>query len=140
MYAPGSVAVPPGVVMATVAAPATPGGVIAVTVVEFNTTNAVASAPPTVTLVAPDRFVPVRVIAVPPPTGPAKGDREASVGLPNPAVLTTRKPILPDEFEGTVAVRNDARIAELELPQAPPRSVRDVPVFGPSGFVDGLDA
>ena len=86
-----AVAVPFGVVTATLFAPTVPAGVTAVTLVDETTTTLVAATPPTVTLVAPVKFSPVIVIAVPPAVEPevgliaviaAKGD------------LTTRNPTL----------------------------------------------
>ena len=59
-------ALPPGVVTATLCAPAVPAGVTAVMLVDETTTTLVAATPPTVTLVAPVRFVPVIVNEVPP--------------------------------------------------------------------------
>jgi hypothetical protein len=45
-----------------------------------NTTTLVAVTPPTVTLDAPVRFVPVIVIAVPPKVDPDVGETEDTVG------------------------------------------------------------
>ena len=59
-------AVPPGVVTATLFAPTVPVGVTAVTLVDETTTTLVAATPPTVTLVAPVKFAPVIVIGAPP--------------------------------------------------------------------------
>ena len=73
-------AVPPAVVTATVFAPAVPAGVTAVMLVEETTTTLVAATPPTVTLDAPVRFVPVIVIAVPPEVDPDVGETEDTVG------------------------------------------------------------
>ena len=67
---PASVAVPPGVVTETDFGPAVPAGVVAVIVVEFTTATEVAEAVPTLTEVAPVRFVPVIVMEVPPVDGP----------------------------------------------------------------------
>ncbi|NDG64681.1 MAG: hypothetical protein EBY29_14645 [Planctomycetes bacterium] len=64
--APLAVAVPFAPVTSTDAGPIDPAGVTAVTVVEFTATTSVADTPPTLTLVAPFRKVPVIVIAVPP--------------------------------------------------------------------------
>ena len=71
---------PPSAVSDTVAAPAVPVGVTAVTVVAFTTTTFVAATPPIVTLEAPVRFAPVMVIAVPPTEGPEFGFTEEIVG------------------------------------------------------------
>ena len=73
MNAPVAVAVPPAVVTATSFAPAAPAGVTAVIDVSLTTTTLVAGLPPTVTLLAPVKFVPVMVIAVPPAIDPDDG-------------------------------------------------------------------
>ena len=73
-------AVPPGVVIDTVLAPAVPAGVTAVTVVELTTLTEVAATPPIVTELVPVRFVPVIVIAVPPVVGPTFGETDEIVG------------------------------------------------------------
>ena len=86
-----AVAVPPGVVTSTLFAPTVPAGVTAVTLVDETTTTLVAATPPTVTLVAPVRFVPVIVIAVPPAVEPEVGVTEEMAGS---GVLTTRNPTL----------------------------------------------
>ena len=75
-----AVAVPLGVVTATFFAPAVPAGVTAVTLVDETTTTLVAATPPTVTLVAPVKLVPVIVIAVPPAVEPVAGETEEIVG------------------------------------------------------------
>ena len=59
-------AVPPAVVTSTVLKPLLFAGVTAVMLVAEFTTKLVAGTPPTVTLLAPVRFVPVIVIVVPP--------------------------------------------------------------------------
>ena len=74
-------AVPPGVVIDTFFAPALPAGVTAVTVVELTTLTEVAATPPIVTELAPVRFVPVIVIAVPPLVGPTFGETDEIVGV-----------------------------------------------------------
>ncbi len=73
-------AVPLGVVIDTVFAPAVPAGVTAVTVVELTTLTEVAATPPIVTELAPVRFVPVIVIAAPPLVTPALGLMPLIVG------------------------------------------------------------
>ena len=78
--APAEVAVPPAVVTATVCAPAVPAGVTAVIEVALATTTLVAATPPTVTLLAPVKFVPVIVMAVPPEIKPDVGDTLEIVG------------------------------------------------------------
>ena len=64
---------PPTVVTTIVFAPAVPVGVTAVIEVALPTTTLVAATPPTVTSVAPVKFVPVIVIAVPATNGPDDG-------------------------------------------------------------------
>ena len=72
---------PSGVVTATLFAnPAVPAGVTAVTLVAEFTTTLVVATPPTVTLVAPVRFAPVIVIAVPPRVEPEVGATDVIVG------------------------------------------------------------
>ena len=73
-------AVPPGVVIETFAGPCAPAGVTAKTVVALLTTKLVAAIPPMETALAPVRFVPVIVIAVPPAIEPWFGAREEIVG------------------------------------------------------------
>ena len=53
---------------------------IAVREVALTTTTLVAAAPPTVTLLAPNKFVPVIVKVVPPAVGPKVGSRLVIVG------------------------------------------------------------
>ena len=76
----GKVAVPPAVVTATPFAPAAPAGVTAVIDVSLTTTTLVAGLTPTVTLLAPVKFVPVIVMAVPPVVNPTFGLTEEIVG------------------------------------------------------------
>ena len=71
----GIVAVPLGVVTATLCAPAAPAGVMAVIDVSLTTTKLVAATPPTFTsptgkLLTPKKLVPVIVITVPPSVEP----------------------------------------------------------------------
>ena len=73
-------AVPPGVVTTTGFAPAVPAGVTALTLFEEFTTTLVAAMPPTVTLVAPVRFVPMIKIVVPPRVDPLVGLTDVIVG------------------------------------------------------------
>ena len=61
-------------------APAAPAGVTAVIEVASTTTTLVAATPPTVTLLAPVKLVPVMVIAVPPAVVPEVGETLAIVG------------------------------------------------------------
>ena len=71
---------PPGVVTESDFAPAVPAGVVAVIVVALTTVTAVAEAVPTLTEVAPVRFVPVMVIEVPPAVPPWFGLTDVIVG------------------------------------------------------------
>ena len=75
----GSDAVPTGVVTATVCAPTVPAAVTAAISVADTTRN-VATAPPTLTLLASNKFVPVIVMAVPPRVGPDVGLTLSIVG------------------------------------------------------------
>ena len=72
--------VPPGVVTNTLEAPALPGGVVAVRLVELTTITLVAATPPMVTPVAPVKSVPVMVMAVPPAVEPLAGEILVTVG------------------------------------------------------------
>ena len=74
------VAEPLGVVTTTSLSPAVPAGAVAKIDVAETTTKLVAGTPPTVTLVAPVRFVPAKVSAVPPVIGPLPGATDVSVG------------------------------------------------------------
>jgi hypothetical protein len=71
---------PAGVVTMTLAEPAAWLGTVAVIEVAFTTETLVAAAPPTVTPVAPVKFVPVIVTLVPPAVGPEFGLTEVTVG------------------------------------------------------------
>ena len=84
------VAVPDGVVTDTDAGPTAPAGVTAVTDVGLTTVTFVAGFPPTMTDVAPERFVPVSVIVVPPAFEPEVGATDESVG--SSAVYVNRPP------------------------------------------------
>ncbi len=66
-------AVPPGVVTATVTAPAGLAGVVAVICVALLTVTDVAAVPSKVTAVAPVRLVPLMTTLVPPAAGPVAG-------------------------------------------------------------------
>jgi hypothetical protein len=63
---PAKLTVPFEPVTTTSTAPTDPGGVTAVTVVEFTTTRFVTGTPPIVTAVVPDRYCPEIVMEVPP--------------------------------------------------------------------------
>ena len=137
-----AVAVPSGVVTATLCAPTVPAGVTAVMLVDETTATLVAATPPTVTLVAPVKLVPVIVIAVPPAVDPDVGVIDVIVGCGSGAeVLATRKPmalLLPSV--GRLSRRDARQLSEL-TPQAqpPPRNKRYEPVVGPVGFVTLAD-
>ena len=74
LNAKGNVADPPAVFTITArAAPEVPAGVTAVIVVAFTTTTLVAATDPMVTLLAPNKLVPVMVTGVPPAVGPLIG-------------------------------------------------------------------
>ena len=79
MNPPALVAVPPTVVTTTFCAPAVPIGVVAVITVA-KLVNTVALAPPTVTLLALVKLVPVIVIVVPPAAEPELGAIVVIVG------------------------------------------------------------
>lgn len=76
----GAVAVPPVVVTATLFAPAVDAGVIAVREVLDRTITLVAAVPPTVTLLAPIKLVPVIVMVVAPRVEPDVGLTPEIVG------------------------------------------------------------
>jgi len=71
---------PLGLVTTTSLSPAVPAGAIAIIEVAEATTKLVAGTPPTVTLVAPVKLVPLNVRAVPPVIGPLPGATDVSVG------------------------------------------------------------
>jgi hypothetical protein len=85
----GKLAVPPEVVTLTTVGPATPAGVTPVMVVVLTTTTAVAGLAPTLTVAPGRKFVPVRVIAVPPATGPWVGATLVKVGAGVGAVASS---------------------------------------------------
>ena len=87
-----AVAVSFGVVTTTPLAPAVPAGVTAVMLVDETTTTLVAATPPTVTLIAPVKFAPVIVIAVPPKVEPEVG--LIAVIAASSGFLATRKPMM----------------------------------------------
>jgi hypothetical protein len=63
--------------------PADSAGAVAVTWVAETTVNEAAAVPPKATALAPVKFVPVTVTAVPPATGPAFGLTAVTVGAPS---------------------------------------------------------
>ena len=72
---------PPVVATTTSAVPAAWAGVVAVIEVALTTAKPVAATPPTVTDVAPVKFVPVMVTAVPPAVGPLAGEIDVTLGV-----------------------------------------------------------
>ena len=80
------------------------------TLVDETATTLVAATPPTVTLVAPSKLVPVIVIAVPPAVEPDVGEIDVIVGASSGSgVLTTRNPTLFKLSPGEKLMRRDAR-------------------------------
>ena len=71
---------PPGVTTTTLCVPAVPVDVTAVICVAV-ATRPVTALPPTLTLLAPAKFVPLIVMAVPPATGPDTGVTDVMVGV-----------------------------------------------------------
>ena len=71
---------PLGVVMTTFTGPAAWAGAVAVIVLALTTETPVAACPPNLTRVAPIRFVPEMVTAVPPIVGPEAGAMLVNVG------------------------------------------------------------
>ena len=72
--------VPPAVVTSTLAEPALLDGVVHMIDVADTTLTPVHAAPPTVTPVAPVRFVPVMVMFVPPDVDPDEGETAVTIG------------------------------------------------------------
>ena len=128
--APLEVVVPLGVVTVTFAEPAAPAGVTAVIEVAEITTRLVAEVPPTVTLVAPVKLVPVIVIAVPPRVEPVVGATAVIVGAGKdpqaPRRIPRSTPLITPSPLKSAAARFD--------PQAPSRMPRSVPFTNPSPF------
>ena len=88
-------AVPPAVVTVTSFSPALPAGVIAVMEVALTTITLVAETPPTFTLVAPVKLVPLMVIEVPPNVVPDVGLTLVIVGNGTTYVNTLFNEIVP---------------------------------------------
>ena len=80
--------------------------------VDETTTTLVADTPPTVTLVAPVKLVPVIVIAVPPAVEPEVGVTEEMAGS---GALTARNPTTLKATLGSPLLRCEPR-QSLELP------------------------
>ena len=91
----GKLAVPPAVVTATSCVPSVPAGVTAVMLVEETTFTLVAANPPTVTLLAPVKSVPVMVISVPPRVVPDDGLTPEIVGVDTTNVNALGKLVVP---------------------------------------------
>ena len=126
-----SIAVPPAVVTATLLAPAVPAGVFAVMEVLDTTTTFVAATPPTVTLLAPVKLVPVMEIVVPPSVVPDVGDRLVRVGsgviyvnnveaVAVPLGVVTATAFEPAEFAGVIAVIIFADTTATPVAATPP--------------------
>ncbi len=133
-------AVPLGVVIDTVFAPIVPAGVTAVTVVELTTLTEVAATPPIVTELAPVKFVPVIVIAVPPATDPALGATDEIVGgsetcavyafasVPTPNGVVTTTEYRPAASAGAVAVIVVALTTTTLVAATPPIATEVAPL------------
>ena len=130
---------PPAVVTTIVLAPAVPIGVNAVIEVALPTTTLVAATPPTVTLLAPVKFVPVIVIAVLPVVGPPSGLTLAMVGAgttyvnalgndPVPAAVVTATLCAPAVPAGVTAVIEVALATTTLVAGTPPTVTPLAPV------------
>ena len=141
--APALVAVPPAVVTDTSRAPAAPIGVFPL--IEFaEMTSAVAATPPTFTLVAPLRLLPLIVNAVPPLAGPVAGltlaiagsgttevNAAARVAVP-PAVVTATS--FTPAVLAAVTAFTEVAVATMRVADTPPTftcvvPARSVPVM-----------
>ena len=130
--------VPPAVVTATVFAPVVPIGVTAVIEVALTTTTLVAAVPPTVTLLAPVKFVPVIVIGVPPANTPVFGFTELIVGaaiyvnapmdVTAPPTVVTTTFCAPTVPAGVAAVNDVPEPFTTTLVAAEPPTVTVAPV------------
>ena len=129
---------PPAVVTTIVFAPADPAGVNAVIEVASTTLTLVAATPPTVTLIAPVKLVPVMVIAVPAVNGPDDGLTLAIVGAStyvNAPVLVTVPPTVvtttsaaPAAPAGVTAVMEVALTTTTPVAATPPTVTLLAPV------------
>jgi hypothetical protein len=87
----------------TLADPAEPAGTVAVMVVALTTVKAVAAFPANFTDVAPVKFVPVIVTALPPADGPESGATDVTVG--NGITVTDELAVFPvPELDPTVTL------------------------------------
>lgn len=132
-------AVPPGVINDRGLAPTDPAGVTAVTVVGDKIVTDVAAAPPTVTEVVPMRFVPPRVIVVPPVVGPELGVTDEMVGagakyvkplgrLAVPPEVVTETIFGPTLPGGVTAINVSALTTATAVAAAPPIVTEVVPI------------
>jgi len=133
------VAVPPGVITEISFAPTVPAGVVAVIDVALTTATFVAARPSTVTLVAPVKLVPIRVMAVPPKVVPEFGLTEVIIGAGTtyvnalalvavpPAVVTATlfAPVVP---AGVIAVIDVALTTTTLVAALPPMVTLVAPV------------
>ncbi len=143
MNAAGAVAIPPAVVTATLCAPADPAGVTAVIDVSLTTTMLVAAFAPIFTTVAPVKFVPVIVIAVPPAKTPEFGFTNVMVGngvtyvnafvlVAVPPAVVTAISFAPKFPTGVTAVIEVALATTTLVAETPPIFTEVAPVkFGP---------
>ena len=131
-------AVPPAVVTAIVFAPTDPAGVFAVIEVSDAITTLVAAIPPTVTLLAPVKLVPVIEIAVPAASNPEGGSTNVIVGAatyvnapptvsipPGVVTETACEPAIP---LGVTAVIEVDEITLRVVAATPPKVTRFAPV------------
>ena len=129
---------PPTVVTTIVFAPAVPTGVTALMDVALSTTTPVAATPPIVTLVAPVKFVPVMVMAVPAVNGPDDGLTLAMVGaatyvnapvdVSTPPTVVTTTSFTPAVPTGAVAVNDVPEPFTTTPVAAAPPTVTEAPV------------
>ena len=129
---------PPTVVTTIVFAPAVPTGVTALMDVALSTTTPVAATPPIVTLVAPVKFVPVMVMAVPAVNGPDDGLTLAMVGaatyvnapvdVSTPPTVVTTTSFTPAIPTGAAAVNDVPEPFTTTPVAAAPPTVTEAPV------------
>ena len=131
------VAEPPRVVNTTFTAPAAFAGVTTVTDVALTFVSDVPAVPPNVTLLVPERFVPVMVSVVPPATGPLDWDSSVIVGAAiyrypfvavaePPAVVNTTS-TAPAVLAGVSTVIEVELVLTIEVPAVPPKVTLVVP-------------
>ena len=133
------VPIPLGVVTTTLLAPGVPAGVTAVMEVADTTITLVAGSVPTITLVAPVKFVPLIVIAVPPRVDPEIGLIDEMVGggatyvnafaaVPVPLGVDTVMSFKPNCPAGVFAVMLVEVVTTTLVAAAPPTVTLVVPV------------